>query len=256
MGIEVFKKHLREKRAITISLGNDVNVQDAQKICKALQEAKVSAIDIPYSKEIYEVARKHTKLPLVVSTFHPFEVLNAVKMGVDGVHIGNFSQLYRNGKKFSAEEIHDIVLETLSLINKYNVFVSVTIPATLEYEEKLELLNKLTLLGVDLVQSEGYKYSDKKQGLIIEDSELSISNMIDLTKHTKIDFAVSCINPVEIAYVLENGARGVTIDGTIYKNMNEVDIKMNAIDMVSRIAYKNSLNREIVRTKVELKAIN
>ena len=178
MGIEIFEKHLREKRAIKISAGsNNLNLETVAKVCKAAQMSRASAVEITCSKEVYNIARKNTKLPLFVSSIHPFEILDAVKMGIDAVIIGNYFETYKKGQKFSASEIYDIVLETMGLINNYDVYIAVTIPASITFEEQVELVKKLEVLGVNLIQTEGYKKSSTNPNAIIESAEFSIKNL-------------------------------------------------------------------------------
>ena len=69
MGIEVFNKHLREKRAIKVSVGSNNNLDNVAKICRAAQESRASAVEIPSDKNIYDIARKNTKLPLFASSW-------------------------------------------------------------------------------------------------------------------------------------------------------------------------------------------
>ena len=135
MGIEVFRKHLREKRAIKINAGIDnYNLDNVARICRASQKAKASAVGVACSKDVFTTARKNTKLPIFVSSIHPFELLKAVQWGADAIEIGDFSALYKQGNKFSMEDAYNIVLETLSLINKYDVFVCATIPGCIKIE--------------------------------------------------------------------------------------------------------------------------
>ena len=96
MGIEIFKKHLREKRAVKFAYRLDtVNQEYMNKFIKAVQMTRISAIDIPCEKEVYNTVRKNSKMPIIASSIHPFEILNAVKWGVDGIEIGNYNSLYK-----------------------------------------------------------------------------------------------------------------------------------------------------------------
>jgi hypothetical protein len=118
MGIEIFKKHLREKRAIKISAGfENYNLDSVAKICRAAQRAKASAVGISSNKEVYEIARKNTKLPLFVSSIHPFEILEAVKYGVDGIQIGHYYNTYKAGKRFTSVLPGPSILITLVFLS-------------------------------------------------------------------------------------------------------------------------------------------
>ena len=162
MGIEVFRKHLREKRAVKIISGiNNYNLESVAKICRASQKGHASAVDIACDKEVYDTARQNTKLPIFVSSVHPFELLEAVKWGADAIEIGNFDALYKEGQTFSDEEVYDIVLETMNLVESYNPFICVTIPGCVDISKQIELAKKLEILGIDLIQTEGLKADTK-----------------------------------------------------------------------------------------------
>ena len=91
---------------------NNYNLDNVAKVCRAAQKGHASAVDISANKEVYEFARKNTKLPIFVSSVHPFELLEAVKWGADAIEIGNFDALYKFGQSYSAKEVYDIALET------------------------------------------------------------------------------------------------------------------------------------------------
>lgn len=250
MGIEIFKKHLREKRAIKISTkSNDIDM--IAKICRAAQSSKASAIDIQANKKAYDVARKNCKLPIFTTSASPFEILEAVKLGADGIHIGGYLEYYKKGRFFSANEIYNISLETLGLINNYDVFISATIPNYLEIEEQVNLIKKLQLLGVELFQIDGVEITTKTNGLIIENSNSSISNMLELFKKVGADFMTTATDVASIKASIDNGACAVNVE-----NMSKIDsentIKMIILEMVSSISHKNSLYKEIPKSIREM----
>ena len=254
MGIEIFKKHLREKRAIKIATGmNNYNPEQVAKICRAAQNAKASAVEIASRKELYNIARKNTKLPVFISSIHPFEILQAVQWGVDGVQIGNYSELYKKSKKFSATEIYDVVLETMGLINKYNVFISVTIPASIDNQEQIDLVRKLEYLGISAIQAEGYRKSTIKPNHIIESANVSIHNMTELSQITTMPVIVSCaMNTTGLKVAFDNGANGVTVDYAVNKLDSEAAMQSIIMEMVSSMSHRNSLNKELVKNSREL----
>jgi len=251
MGIEVFKKHLREKRAIKIATGSE-NLETVAKVCRAAQSSRASAIDISGSKTVYETARKNTKLPLFVSSIHPFEILEAVKLGVEGVQIGNYFEYYKKGRKFSADEIYDITLETMGLINQYDVFVAVTIPYHLTLDEQIKLIRKLQILGVELFQTEGYSQTTTDDSLIMESADNSIKNMVELSKNIGVDLMTSCSMYLPaVKSALENGANAVCVDSAINKLESEAAMKVAIMEMVSAISHRNSIYREIPKSSRE-----
>ena len=254
MGIEIFKKHLREKRAIKISAASgNYDLNKVAQICRSAQASKASAVEIPINKEAYNIARKNTKLPLFASSIHPFEILNAVKLGVDAIQIGPYFDVYKAGKRYSAEEIYDVILETLGVINEYNVYTCVTIPASLTFEEQCDLIKKLEIIGVDLLVCEGYKKSPSNHNVIVESAEFSIKCLSELQKHTVLPIMVtSAINKAALKFAFENGANAVNVDSFVCKLETEVAIKSAISEMVGIISYRNSFNKEIIRNQREM----
>lgn len=251
MGIEVFKKHLREKRAIKISTGIDnYNLDSIASICRAAQKGHASAVDIACDKKIYDTARKNTKLPIFVSSIHPFELQEAVKWGADAIEIGGFEALYKNGITYSAQEIYDITLETMSLVEQYDIFVSVTIPGDIDTNEQIELAKNLEILGVDLIQTEGYKKIDTK---MIPSVQMTIENANNLVQSTKIPVMAGCgMTPDTVVQAFNKGVSAVGISTPINKLGSEALMNTTILSTVSSISYRNSINKEIIRTTREL----
>lgn len=257
MGIEIFKKHLREKRAVKIIAGIDnYNKDNVAKVCRAAQMGHASAVDISANKEIYEIARKNTKLPIFVSSIHPFELLNAVEWGADAIEIGNFDALYKKGQTFSADEVYDIVVETMSLIEKYDVFVCATIPGSIDIAQQIELVKKLEILGVDLIQTEGLKKSSDSTNPsehLISHAQATIANTIELTQHTTLPvMSASGISAKTAPLAFASGANAVGVGSAVNKLDTEVAMAATVMSIVSAISHRNSLNHEIVRTEREL----
>ncbi len=257
MGIEVFRKHLREKRAVKIIAGiNNYDIENVAKICRAAQKAKASAVDIACKREIYNVARKNTKLPIFVSSVHPFELLQAVQWGADAIEIGNFDALYREGQTFTADEVYNIVLETMSLISKYDVFVCATVPGCISVEEQIELAKKLEILGVDLIQTEGVKRvssSDNASLQLINHAEATIANTMELFKNTALPImTASGITAQTAPLAFAAGANAVGVGSAVNKLNTEIEMCATIMSIVGTVASRNSINREISYANYEL----
>lgn len=254
MGIEIFAKHLREKRAVKIDTGyNNYDLDLIAKIARSAQNAKASAIDIPASKEVYDTVRKNSRLPIFISSIQPFEILNAVKWGADAVEIGSWEQTYKNGIRLKGDELYNLVLECIALINNYNVFVSVSIPGNLEIAEQVRLIKKLELLGVNLIQVEGTRPIELRKIVFAKDTEAAIKNTFELNKFTKIPVVTSALmsyQNIETAFM--SGASGIAFDESILKLDTEVAMTNEIRKIVGSISHRNSLNREIVRSQIEL----
>lgn len=257
MGIEVFRKHLREKRAVKIIAGIDnYDLDNVAKVCRAAQTGRASAVDIAADKKVYDIARKNTKLPIFVSSVHPFKILEAVEWGADAVEIGNFDALYKKGIEYTAEEVYDIVLETLSLINKYDIFTCVTIPGNIEVAEQIDLAKKLEILGIDLIQTEGLKKSTNSSNPsahLVSYAQATIANTIELFQHTSIPIMTSSgITAKTAPLAFASGASAVGVGSAVNKLDTEVAMSATIMSIVGSVSYRNSLNREIVRSAREL----
>jgi len=257
MGIEVFKKHLREKRAVKIIAGiNNYDLDNVAKVCRAAQKGHASAVDISADKKVYETARKNTKLPVFVSSIHPFELLQAAQWGADAIEIGNFDALYKENKTFSAKQVYEIVLETMSLVNKYDIFTCVTIPGNIDVSEQIELTKKLEILGVDLIQTEGLKeVSDSSNPSVhlVNYAKATIANTLELSQHTILPImTASGITAQTAPLAFASGAAAVGVGSAVNKLESEVSMAATVMSIVSTISYRNSINKEIVKTQREL----
>ena len=89
--IEVFKRHLREKRAVKIIAGIDnYDLESVRNVSKAAQLGLASAVDVAANEEVIKAARQNTKLPIFVSSVEPFKLAKAAQWGADAIEIGNF----------------------------------------------------------------------------------------------------------------------------------------------------------------------
>jgi len=260
MGIEIFKKHMRERRAVKIIAGiNNYDLDNVAKVCRASQMGHASAVDIAAGKEVYEIARKNTKLPIFVSSVHPFELLEAAKMGADAIEIGNFDALYKIGQGYSASEVYDIVLETMGLLNSYDIFTCATIPGCIHITEQIELARKFEILGVDLIQTEGLKVvsnSSNPSAQLVSYAEATIANTLELSHHTALPImSASGITPQTAPLAFASGACAVGVGSAVNKLDSEVAMSATVMSVVSSIAHRNSIYHEIPTTKRELEMI-
>ena len=251
MGIEVFKKHLREKRAVKIIAGIDnYNLENVASVCRAAQKGHASAVDIACDKKVYDTARKNTKLPIFVSSIHPFELLQAAQWGADAIEIGNFDALYKKGMRMSALEILDIVTETLKLIGKSKVFICVTVPGHIEIGEQIALAKSLEEMNIDLIQTEGAATVEAKsngaRGLL-ETAQVSIANTIELARNVEIPvMTASGLTPTTVALAFAAGASAVGVGSCVNKLNSLLEMTAAASAIVS------SANRNEVKEEIEV----
>ena len=257
MGIEVFKKHLREKRAVKIISGIDnYDLDRVKKVARAAQMGHASALDIACDIDVYRTARANTKLPIFVSSIHPFELADAVKWGADAIEIGNFDALYKNGKSFSCDEVYEIVLETMSLINKYDTFVCATIPGNQDIRDQIDLVRNLEILGVNLIQTEGLKQitnSSNPSVHLINYAENTIANTMELLNYTSLPImSASGISAKTAPLAFASGASAIGVGSAVNKLETEVEMAASVMSIVASVSHRNSINKEIQRSEREL----
>lgn len=242
--IDLFKQHLKEKRAVKVIAGIDnYDIENVKKVVTAATQAGASAIDICASEEIFETARQLTELPLFVSSISPEELVQAVKMGADAIELGNFDALYKKGLRMDAQEILSLAQKTMSLINKSETFFSVTVPGHLSVAEQIELAQKLEEIGVDLIQTEGAAISnaqsDGARGLL-ETAQVSIANTIELSRNIDIPvMTASGITPTTAALAFAAGASAIGVGSCINKIDSTIAMIAVARSLVE-IANKNN----------------
>lgn len=247
--IDLFKEHLREKRAVKIIAGIDnFDIENVKKVVSAANQAGASAIDISASEKVFETARKLTELPLFVSSIIPEDLANAVNMGVDAIELGNFDALYKQGLRMGIEEVFELARKTMSLIDKSGTFFCVTVPGHLPVSEQIDLARRLEELGVDLIQTEGAVIADvKSEGArgLMETAEVSIANTIEISRNVDIPvMTASGITPTTAPLAFAAGASAVGVGSCV--NKLDSSIAMTAVvRSFVEIASKNA-NREMI----------
>lgn len=247
--IELFKQHLREKRAVKIIAGIDnFDLESVKKVVSAANQSGASAIDICASKEIFNAARELTELPLFVSSIVPEELAQAIAWGADAIELGNFDALYKKGLRVSADEVFELARKTMSLIHKAETFVCVTIPGHISVAEQIELARKLEEIGVDLIQTEGAAIanvqSEGARGLM-ETAQVSIANTIEITRNVEIPvMTASGITSTTAAMAFAAGASAIGVGSCVNKLDSSIAM-MAAVKGLVEIAEKNA-TRELI----------
>lgn len=235
--IDLFKKHLEEKRAVKIIAGIDnFDIENIKKVVTAANQAGASAVDICSDIEIISQVKNMTKLPVFVSSIVPQELAQAIEAGADAIELGNFDALYKKGLRMGVNEVLDLVRETLSLIDKTNTFFCVTIPGHVSVSEQVALAVKLESLGVDLIQTEGAAVSDAKsdgaRGLL-EVANVSIANTIEITRNVDIPvMTASGITSTTVPMAFAAGASAVGVGSCINKLNSQIAMIAQAKNLV------------------------
>src|SRR5574344_54630 len=241
--IDLFKKHLDEKRAVKVIAGIDnFNLENVKKVVNAANVAHASAIDISADKEIIEIVKNSTELPMCVSSIEPEKLAKAVEYGADAIEIGNYDALYKKGTRMNAHQILNIVEKTLNLINKDEIFVCATVPGHIDIKEQIELAQKFEKMGIDLIQTEGSAIlnatSDGARGLL-ENAQVSIANTIELSRNVEIPvMCASGLTSTTVPLAFAAGASAVGIGSCINKCNNEISMIATAKSIVESVSKK------------------
>ena len=241
--IDSFKQALSEKRAVKIISGIDnFDADRVRNVVISAEQAGASAVDICADREIISMVRSMTDMPIFVSSIKPQELAMAVALGADAIELGNFDALYKKGISMSAHEVMDLVRETLSLINKEDVFFCVTIPGSIDISEQISMARELEELGIDLIQTEGHYTSESVptgvRGLI-ERAELTLSNTIELSRNVEIPIMTATgINPTTASLAFASGASAIGCGSCVNKLDSEISMIAVSKSLVE-IANKN-----------------
>jgi len=188
-----FKEALSEKRAVKIIAGiKNFNIENVRNVVSSAVQGGANAVDICFNKEIFDMTREMTmssNVAIFVSSVVPQELATAAEWGADAIELGNFDALYREGRRFSAHDVLNLVVETQKLLNGKDVFFSVTIPGHISVAEQIELAHRLENMNIDLIQTEGSATVDtQKTGALglLETAQVSIANTMELTSNIDI----------------------------------------------------------------------
>ena len=248
--IDLFKNAMRERNAIKIIAGiSNFNIENVRNVVSAAIQGGAHAVDICFNKEIFDMTREMSELPIFVSSVVPSELAMAAEWGADAIELGNFDTLYRNGKRFSAEDVWHLARETKSLLGDREIFFSVTIPGHISVAEQVSLAHKLESLHVDLIQTEGSATVDtQKAGALglLETSQVSIANTMELTSNIEIPvMTASGISVKTAPLAFAAGASAIGVGSAV--NRCESLISMIAtvrslVESTSRISHRETLN--------------
>ena len=248
--IDLFKRDLDAKKAVKIIAGIDnFDKESVRNVVSAAQMGGASAVDICYNEEIISMVKEMTTIPVFVSSVVPSELANAVKLGADAIEVGNFDAMYKKGVRVSANEVLDIVNETLRLLDGEKTFICVTVPGHIDISEQISLAMKLEELGIDLIQTEGAATTTpSKAGArgLLQTAEVSISNTIELVRNTSIPvMTASGITTTTAPLAIASGASAIGVGSCVNKlnsTIAMVAVVKSLVECVSRSAAKEMAN--------------
>lgn len=220
--IDTFKNAMTSRKALKVIAGiNNFNMEKVRNVVSAAAQGGAHAVDICCNKEIFDMAREITKLPIFVSSVVPSELAMAAEWGADAIELGNYDALTREGRMVSADEVWAWARETKSLLNGKDIFFSVTIPGHISMTEQIELAHKLESLHIDLIQTEGsmttQHHSTGVMGLM-ETAMRTMANTMEISANTEIPvMTASGISVKTIAMAFASGASAVGVGSAVNK---------------------------------------
>nr|YP_009295369.1 hypothetical chloroplast RF23 [Dasya binghamiae]AOH77381.1 hypothetical chloroplast RF23 [Dasya binghamiae] len=214
----------KSKKVIKVISGlNNLDIQDIIRMVKAAELSNAHYIDIVANTRVVSIIKSLSNLPLCVSSINPIELYNCTIAGADMVEIGNFDNFYSKNIKFSISQIYQLAKETRLLIN--NKDICVTIPHTLSLYDQVFLSKKLEVLGINILQTEGYlssKYSlincNDKNDMVLKSATTSASALSST-------YAIS--NAVQIPIITASGIDYISSSMASYCGASGVGIGYN-----------------------------
>nr|YP_009394081.1 hypothetical protein [Rhodomela confervoides]ARW62643.1 hypothetical protein [Rhodomela confervoides] len=222
-------KSFKSKTIIKVITGIDNNdISQIIQIARAAEISYASYLDVIANPKIVKLLKSFSSLPICVSSINPIDIYNCVSVGADMIEIGNYNFFYQKGIYLGSSEIIELVQEIKSLIGKIDICV--TIPYYLDLNQQVTLAQKLELLGINLLQTEGVfvpKDSQEKNSLLNHLTDrtnlysLSLLSTCILSNYVSIPIITSSgVNSLSANIAKFYGASGVGIGSAITKQDN------------------------------------
>ncbi|XP_075476223.1 uncharacterized protein ycf23-like isoform X2 [Primulina tabacum] len=209
-------------------------------------------VDIACDPELVKLATSLTSLPVCVSSVDPAAFPAAVEAGALMVEIGNYDSFYEMGLIFSPEQILSLTKETKKILP--SVTLSVTVPHTLSLPDQVKLAEQLEQEGVDIIQTEGGKFSNpSKPGVLglIEKASPTLAAAYSISRAVKLPVMCSSgLSSVTAPMAIAAGASGVGVGSAVNKlndvvamiaEVKSIALSLNLSSMEEVVFEENSL---------------
>ncbi|KAK1382068.1 hypothetical protein POM88_019803 [Heracleum sosnowskyi] len=221
---EAVLKDFYSKKAIKIISGlQNFDRENVASVVTAADKGGATHVDIACDPDLVKLATTLTSLPICVSSVDPAAFPAAIEAGAVMVEIGNYDSFYEAGVTFSPEQILNLTRETKRILP--SVALSVTVPHTLSLPDQIKLAEQLEQEGVDVIQTEGGKYSSPtKSGVLglIEKATPTLAAAYSISRAVKIPVMCSSgLSAVTAPMAITAGAAGVGVGSAINK-LNDV----------------------------------
>nr|YP_010336744.1 hypothetical protein MW559_pgp142 [Stylonema alsidii]UNJ15150.1 hypothetical protein [Stylonema alsidii] len=225
---------------------NNFEVQTVSNITYAAQVTQVSYLDVAANPKLIQRIKQITNLPICISSIDPSIIYKCLMNGADIVEIGNYDIFYEYKHLFSVARILTIVQEIQE--NFPNTKLCVTIPHHLTIKEQITLTQKLTILGIKYLQTEGI-YSQHQffnNNYILSNTLAKVSATLSttyaLSKTTgQSIMTASGITQSTASLAIKYGATGIGISSLIMKMKNSADMVI-MISLIKNLMLKDNMN--------------
>ena len=223
--VERFKTALAQKQAVKAIAGiANFDLENILAVARAAEATGTDALDVAARADIIAAVRLAAPSTFVfASSVKPEELLAAVAAGADGVELGNFDALYKEGLFYTYDDVLALAEETVALVRQNpasKTLISITIPGHLSTDAQVVLAHKLEALGVDIIQTEGatrlLAAKQVKPLSAAEKAETTFANTALLVSATRLPvMTASGLDANNVSRAFAHGASAVGIGSAI-----------------------------------------
>ncbi len=212
----------------------------------AAQAGNATFADIAADPDLVRFAKTLTEIPICVSAVEPEKFVPCVEAGAECIEIGNFDAFYSQGRRFEADEVLQLTLQTRSLLP--DTPLSVTVPHILPLDEQASLAEALVAAGADIIQTEGGTSSQPvaagSLGLI-QKAAPTLAAAYEISRTVSVPvLCASGISSVTAPLAIAAGASGVGVGSAV----NRLNDEVAAIAAVrSLVAALETVDRATIR---------
>ncbi|WP_066424750.1 DUF561 domain-containing protein [Anabaena sp. 4-3] len=213
------------RRVLKVISGlNNFDAACVASVVKAAELGGATFVDIAADTALVKLAKNLINLPVCVSAVEPEKFVSAVAAGADLIEIGNFDAFYAQGRRFEAEEVLALTLQTRALLP--NITLSVTVPHILELDQQVQLAEELVKAGADIIQTEGGTSSHPAHAGslgLIEKAAPTLAAAYEISRAVSVPvLCASGISNVTAPLAIASGAAGVGVGSAINQLNSEV----------------------------------
>jgi Protein of unknown function (DUF561) len=231
------------RRALKVISGlNNFDASSVSAIAKAAELGGATFIDIAADPELVKLVKSLINLPVCVSAVEPQKFVEAVAAGADLIEIGNFDSFYAQGRRFEAEEVLALTVQTRTLLP--GITLSVTVPHILTLDKQVELAEELVKVGADIIQTEGGTSSHPTHSGtlgMIEKAAPTVAAAYEISRAVSVPvLCASGISSVTAPIATAAGAAGVGVGSAINQLNSEIAMIAAVRGLVEALATSNT----------------